>query len=124
VTGIKDTTAPVSRELYYNLNCTSDTCYLDDPYEGELFAWLADLYSDWSALNYSSSERDLIWQFKRYLYAEKIHYVYHFGTNSEISGKLQSVDLNTLSGPITVQRGRVVLHKNGKGTISSFPQHN
>lgn len=66
VTGIKDTTAPVSSNTYSNLNCTIDTCYLDDPYEGELFVWLTDLYSDWAALNYSSSERDLVWQFKRF----------------------------------------------------------
>eukprot|EP01125_Pyxidicula_operculata_P018068 TRINITY_DN6399_c0_g1_i2.p1 TRINITY_DN6399_c0_g1~~TRINITY_DN6399_c0_g1_i2.p1 ORF type:complete len:425 (+),score=83.98 TRINITY_DN6399_c0_g1_i2:389-1663(+) len=55
--------------------------YLDDPYEGELFAFFLDLYGEWPNPN----EREQVWINKR--------------------AKLQSVDLSTPSGPITVQRG-------------------
>jgi len=56
-------------------------CYLDDPYEGELFAFLMDLYAPWTNI----SEREDIWIYKRAM--------------------LQSVNYTTPSGNITVQRG-------------------
>lgn len=67
----------------YGLDCANPAgnCFLDDPYEGELFIVFMDLYSNWT----NEKERDLIWINKR--------------------AKLQSVEFDTPSGPITVQRG-------------------
>jgi len=55
--------------------------YLDDPYEGELFAFFLDLYASWPDPN----EKEKIWVYKR--------------------TKLQAVNYTTPDGPITVQRG-------------------
>ena len=44
-------------------DCTNfnNPCYLDDPYEGELFAWMMYLMAPWS----DEKERELIWINKR-----------------------------------------------------------
>lgn len=60
---------------------TSGWCYLDDPYEGELFAVFMYLYGRWHDIH----EAENIWIYKR--------------------GMLQSVDYPTPHGPITCQRG-------------------
>ncbi len=54
---------------------------MNDPYEGELFTFLADLFSDWS----SPEARDAVWVFKRAM--------------------LQAVDYQSALGNVTVQRG-------------------
>ena len=69
----------------YQLATPCGPCYLDDPYEGELFAWFMDLYGQWKANGYQENERDKIWIFKR--------------------KKLQNVVLSTPEGNITVERG-------------------
>jgi len=83
VTTIKDPfSAPVASN--YGMDCDgqpSSNCYLDDPYEGELFAVFMDLYSHWP----NATARDDVWIAKR--------------------AKLQRVEYSTPSGPITVQRG-------------------
>jgi hypothetical protein len=67
-------------------NYKSDgVCYLDDPYEGELMAFFFDLYSDWTANNYTISEREKIWVEKR--------------------AKLQQAKYTSKLGPIDVERG-------------------
>lgn len=67
----------------YGMNCNPATsnCYLDDPYEGELFAVFMDLYSVWP----NETDRESVWIAKR--------------------AKLQSVEYFSKLGPITVQRG-------------------
>jgi hypothetical protein len=65
----------------YKLQDCSENCYLDDPYEGELFTFFLDLYGQWE----NDTERELLWMNKR--------------------NKLQSVDYSTPFGSITVQRG-------------------
>eukprot|EP01114_Cavostelium_apophysatum_P006357 TRINITY_DN1762_c0_g1_i1.p1 TRINITY_DN1762_c0_g1~~TRINITY_DN1762_c0_g1_i1.p1 ORF type:complete len:513 (+),score=91.94 TRINITY_DN1762_c0_g1_i1:144-1682(+) len=76
VTKIANVSLPPSENTY-----TSNAYYLDDPYEGELMAFFMDLFGAWKNV----SEREEIWEFKRPM--------------------LQSVDYQTLSGPITVQKG-------------------
>jgi len=44
---------------------TSGSCFLDDPYEGELMAFFMDLLSDWKAAGYNQNEREKIWIAKR-----------------------------------------------------------
>jgi len=66
---------------YYTDNPCGNPCYLDDPYEGELLAWFADLRAPWT----NASEREEMWIFKR--------------------TKLQAAEFVTPDGPITVQRG-------------------
>lgn len=83
VATIANVSAPPSQNNYTQA-CTGD-CYLDDPYEGELFAVMMDLYSPWTKFNYSANEPDNIWIAKR--------------------AKLQSVTYQSKRGPITVQRG-------------------
>ncbi len=63
VATIANTSLPPSQN-HYSQNCVG-VCCLDDPYEGELFAWLMDLYAPWKAFNYSHHERDQIWIRKR-----------------------------------------------------------
>jgi len=55
--------------------------FLDDPYEGETFIWLMDLFGEWEDPN----DRDKVWIGKR--------------------KKLVSVEYSTPKGPITVQKG-------------------
>jgi hypothetical protein len=55
--------------------------YLDDPYEGELFAFFLDLFGQWPDQN----EKQKVWVLKR--------------------AKLQAVNFTTPLGPITCQRG-------------------
>lgn len=66
---------------------TQGACgWLNDPYEGELFAVMMDLYSPWQQFGYNSSvEPDKIWVQKRAL--------------------LQSTVYQSKQGNITVQRG-------------------
>lgn len=47
----------------YKMACL---CYLNDPYEGELFAFFLDLYANFSAAGYGPGERDKIWVQKRF----------------------------------------------------------
>jgi len=68
---------PVSENFYTE----SGSGYLDDPYEGELFAFLLDLFGTWA----NETDREMIWNYKR--------------------PNLQSVNFQTPAGPITVQRG-------------------
>lgn len=77
VATVKNNKAAPTNPNNYGMNCQMD-CYLDDPYEGELFAVFLDLYSN-------ISNREDIWVAKR--------------------AKLQSVTYDSVSGPITVQRG-------------------
>jgi len=69
----------------YALACTYQPCFLDDPYEGEMFAFFLDMYSTWS----NQTERDSVWVNKR--------------------TKLQSVNFtvssSTINANISVQRG-------------------
>ncbi|EFC46688.1 GPI anchored protein [Naegleria gruberi] len=47
-------------------NYQSDgSCYLNDPYEGELMDFFIDLKADWAASGYSLDERNKIWLAKR-----------------------------------------------------------
>jgi len=59
---IRNTTAQPTPANYWN---DSPTYLLDDPYEGELFAFYMDLYADWSAAGYAVDEREKIWIRKR-----------------------------------------------------------
>lgn len=77
VTIIKDPYADPTPENYY----TEGSCYLDDPYEGELMDFFMDMYVDWE----NETEREMIWLRKR--------------------SKLQAVDYVTPRGNITCQRG-------------------
>jgi hypothetical protein len=58
-----------------------DGCLLDDPYEGELFVFFADLFAEWP----SAEEREQVWVNRRH--------------------KLQAIDFDTPHGPVTVQKG-------------------
>lgn len=83
VTNIYDITAPPIRANYW-MACDPATqgCYLDDPYEGELFAVFIYLYSQWN----NQTERDMIWVQKRAM--------------------LQAANFTTANGQtITVQKG-------------------
>jgi len=65
-------------------NCTFDNnCYLDDPYEGELFAFMMYFFAPWT----NQTERELMWTVK--------------------AAKLKSVDytIPSLGKNITVQKG-------------------
>jgi len=81
VTLIIDPKATPTAANYQMLLPCGDPCYLDDPYEGELTAFLMDLYGVWP----NPSDKQLMWEYKQ--------------------KKLQSVEYPTPSGPITVQRG-------------------
>lgn len=82
VSTIRSATA-VPSEANYGMDCDPSTsnCYLDDPYEGELFAVFMDLYSQWP----NSTDRESVWIAKRAM--------------------LQNVEYLSDDGPITVQRG-------------------
>lgn len=60
-TSISDIRKSVDENTYTNRisDCTNFDvpCYLDDPYEGELFAWMMYLMAPWA----DSKERDNIW---------------------------------------------------------------
>jgi len=75
---ILNVTAQPSPGNYQN---NSPGYYLDDPYEGEMFAFFLDLFGKWPDPN----EREKVWVYKR--------------------AKLQAVNYTTPEGPITVQRG-------------------
>ena len=78
---IVDPKAPVSRS---NRKPNYPTYYLEDPYEGELFTVILDLFSNWS----SDAERDQMWTVKKK------------------AGRLVPVGYTTKSsGQITVQKG-------------------
>jgi hypothetical protein len=62
VSKIRDIKAQPTPENYYNAIASY---YLDDPYEGELFAFFMDLYSPWELFNYTKAEREKIWEYKR-----------------------------------------------------------
>jgi hypothetical protein len=83
VATIKDPQAAPTDPSNYGMDCNPkiSNCWLDDPYEGELFAVFMDLYSQWP----NQTDRDSVWVAKR--------------------AKLQSVTYTSGSGPITVQRG-------------------
>lgn len=72
---IKDIYAAPTPDNYWNQN----DYFLDDPYEGELFVWFADLFGKWP----SQADREQVWINKR--------------------AKLQSVQYISSEGPITVQ---------------------
>lgn len=64
VTHMTDATLPVKSNKYWREQqvCTFySTCYLDDPYEGEMFAVMMDLLSPFS----NATEGDNIWAIKR-----------------------------------------------------------
>lgn len=65
VSNIKDTKLPVAQNTYSNNNTNCDApgavCYLDDPYEGEMFAFMMYFFSDWP----SQDEREKMWPVKR-----------------------------------------------------------
>jgi hypothetical protein len=83
VTNIHDIYAPpVAWNYWMSCNPAVDACYLDDPYEGEMFAVFIYLYSRWD----NQTERNQIWVQKR--------------------AKLQAVTFVTADRQnITVQRG-------------------
>ncbi|CAK63157.1 unnamed protein product (macronuclear) [Paramecium tetraurelia] len=87
VTRIQDIKASVEKNQYSNRqsDCTNfkSPCYLDDPYEGELFAWMMYFYAPWK----DQTEREKIWVAKK--------------------SKLQVVDYKVagLNKYISVQRG-------------------
>jgi hypothetical protein len=81
VSNIKDITIEPTKDNYYTTENCGDPCYLDDPYEGELFAFFIDLFSDWT----SFGDREKVWEYKR--------------------AKFLAVDYVTPEGNITVQRG-------------------
>jgi hypothetical protein len=86
VTQILNITAQPTRENYQNWQDPSgETCFLDDPYEGELMAFFMDLFCDWEANNYTKDEREKIWIYKR--------------------RKLQKATYSSKKGPIDVERG-------------------
>lgn len=80
VATIKNPLAQPNDPNNYGMNCQTN-CWLDDPYEGEMFAVWMDLYSTWP----NQTDRESVWIAKR--------------------AKLQSVTYQSTYGPITVQRG-------------------
>uniref|UniRef100_A0A914VFS2 GPI anchored protein n=1 Tax=Plectus sambesii TaxID=2011161 RepID=A0A914VFS2_9BILA len=68
-----------TRSNYYR----DGECVLNDPYEGELFVFFVDFFSDWT--NYAPGDKDKVWQNKR--------------------PQLQPATLHSSFGPITVERG-------------------
>jgi len=104
VTKVLNNTAQPT-EANFDKTCDNPNCYLDDPYEGELFAFFLDLFQTWdnqtgtwqiknlskkkcrtlTQLLCAPLDRSLIWINKRV--------------------KLQSVEYYSPQGPITVQRG-------------------
>lgn len=77
VSSIKNITGAVETSNYYS----ADLSYLDDPYEGELFSFMMDMFGNWP----TPTEREKVWEYKRAL--------------------LQSVEFQSPEGPITVQKG-------------------
>lgn len=75
---IKDNQLSVAGNQYGN---NVPNYYLDDPYEGELFAFFMTLFADWK----DPAEAEKIWQRKR--------------------AKLKAVEYQTPTGPLTVQQG-------------------
>ncbi|KAL9652329.1 hypothetical protein ABK040_011986 [Willaertia magna] len=67
---------------YNETNYIADgSCYLDDPYEGELMAFFMDLLADWESAGYKQDEREKIWIAKR----PKLRAVtYHSKTKGDI----------------------------------------
>jgi hypothetical protein len=69
----------------YGMDCDPSqpgaVCFLDDPYEGEMFIVFVDLFSEWP----EGVDRNILWINKR--------------------PKLQAVEFQSVAGPITVQRG-------------------
>jgi hypothetical protein len=66
VSHIKDIHLPVEQNEYSmpdGSHCENfdNPCYLDDPYEGELFAVMMYFYSD-----LSQQDKEMIWEAKRY----------------------------------------------------------
>jgi hypothetical protein len=59
VTHMDDMYKPPEQNKYYLENC-QPYCYLDDPYEGELFANILYLLS-----NLPARDKEMIWYFKR-----------------------------------------------------------
>lgn len=62
VASIHNVTSKPTTNNYWN---DSPHYLLDDPYEGELFAFLLDLYGDWKTAGYNDGEREKIWIRKR-----------------------------------------------------------
>ncbi|KAH3766789.1 GPI anchored protein [Pelomyxa schiedti] len=82
VSNIVNTSAQPTPSNYYTTPYCGDPCYLDDPYEGELFVWFMDLFCQWD----DPSEKEDMWVLKR--------------------KKLQKVEFSTPSdGTISVTRG-------------------
>ena len=85
VAKIFDNKKSVDQNTYTNrqTNCDQPTsvCYLDDPYEGELFTFMLYFYSPWN----DSQEREKLWSVK--------------------SAKLQSAEFTIDQGTLTVQKG-------------------
>jgi hypothetical protein len=87
VTQIKNVSLPMDQNTYKLRDgavCTFDNnCYLDDPYEGELFAFMMYFFAPWTDQN----EREKMWAVK--------------------AEKLQSVEyeVKELGKNITVQKG-------------------
>eukprot|EP01121_Diplochlamys_sp_Union-15-3_P001464 TRINITY_DN11268_c0_g1_i1.p1 TRINITY_DN11268_c0_g1~~TRINITY_DN11268_c0_g1_i1.p1 ORF type:complete len:532 (+),score=71.97 TRINITY_DN11268_c0_g1_i1:51-1646(+) len=77
VVSIKNVSEPPSPDNYAD-DCE---CWLNDPYEGELFAFFLDLY----ASGFTDQEKESIWVNKR--------------------GLLQAAHYDTPKGPVVVQRG-------------------
>jgi len=59
VTRMNDMTKPPEQNFYFHEDC-KPYCYLDDPYEGELFASILYLLCDLPA-----ADQEMIWQVKR-----------------------------------------------------------
>lgn len=64
VTFMKNNKSQPTPDNYYR----NDDYLLDDPYEGELFAFFLDLYAHWNDSKYAANitgEKDAIWSYKR-----------------------------------------------------------
>lgn len=73
-----NTTAEPTVDNYYTSDPCGDPCYLDDPYEGELFVWFMDLFCTWD----DPEERDQMWILKR---AKFVKVEYDTTSNGTIS---------------------------------------
>lgn len=83
VAKIKNVTlSPTPNNYYQEMPC-GNVCYLDDPYEGELFTMFLDLFGNWS--RYPVGERDKLWPPKR--------------------AKIEKVRFHSRVGEIEVERG-------------------
>lgn len=61
VTKIKDVKAKPTVENYKS---EGFAYWLDDPYEGELYAFFLDLYAPWEQFGFTMNEREKIWIYK------------------------------------------------------------